>query len=298
MRDIYSHHKFMTFKQLREYYAMLRRRQKIWFSLPFFFAVAGILFTSISMGASLTAQLFDGPMTGILANNTIDMATWVCIMLCVPFLPVEHTERFVAAPVLMGAFTLIPFVLFGSVSVVAVIMVCYYTVAAVLMKPIAEQVLFMKQLPDFPFLERVELERMEYERTLLYSEKANQTLAKDKMPQKPHEEYDGSQAEELLSQLPERHLEDFHIKHGEFDTPEDEYTDKLSGSDGEAEREMPEFDDPDDGYEEAVHNFDAENERYRDLDEAEEGFKDAVHKYDGNEVKVDIAEPEKKWRSY
>ena len=278
MRDIYSHYKFMRFKELRKYYAMLRRRQKIWYSIPFIVGFGGVLLSSMVIGGSFTAQLINGPLTGIIANGTIDMITWILFMLCTIFLPIEHTERYLAAPVLMGAFSLIPFLLFGALPVLGIVMMCYFIVAAVMMKPIAEQVIFMKSLPDFPFLERVELERMEYERSLLYTEQANKTLAKDKMPQKPHEEYDGSQLNELLDTLPARHLEDFHVKHGEFDAPEEDYTDKLSGSDGSQPDPYADhfiFDEPDEVYSEAQHRADGEEERY-------ENIKDIEGKYYGD----------------
>ncbi len=257
----------MRFKELREYYAMLRRRQKLWYSVPYIVGAFGALFSIMGVTGLFTIQLFGSLLTGMIARATIDLVTWILIILAAVLLPIEHTERYMASPIIMLGITLASLVLFGTVSIPAFTATCYYIAAAVFMKPIAEQILFMKDLPDFPFLERVELERMEYERTLLYSEKANQTLAKDKMPKKPHEEYDGSQQKELLDTLPKRHLEDFHIKHGEFDEPEAEYTDDLANADPNAYREDVDFEEPDKGFNEIKRSYSEDDLEHHEIEE-------------------------------
>ena len=225
MRYIYTQYEYMNFRQLREYFKLLRTRQKMWYGLPMILSVIGLYLSIITPGG-VVGDLESGVFK-IISNYSMSILMWVVFVVVLPLLPINKLgRRFIPAGV-MAAFTLLAFLMGCGCAMVSGILMLYLALADIFMRSITGQVLFMRSLPDFPFPERVELERKREALAHTYSERSETTkkLTKDIR----RESYDGSQTEKLFREQEADRLKKKEYIPENFDELETGYTDKLAG---------------------------------------------------------------------
>lgn len=266
MRDIYNQYKFMNFKELREYYAKIRDRQKFWYQMSLIGAVAGVIVSILGF----MVDYAEGGTSPIVVTFW-DILGCILFGVCVPLLPIMHTDRKYSAPVLMGAYTFATILVEDTFSATCLVFTLWLMLAVVMMTPLTEQLNFMKALPDFPFPERVEAKRLEYEQSMRFSETSAET---QEIMNKHTESYDGSQVDQLLSTLPKRHYEARDLTHGEFDEIETEYTDKLVGEGEVKRRRRTGFVDPKAAYQDIDKVMDLNIDRRDRIEETDPRYKD------------------------
>ena len=249
--DIFTDFDKMSFAQLREHYKNLRTKQKLIYNIPIVFCTAGFLLACLSGWSYYPSAMDSRSLTfNIQAFGVFD---WILRAAMVLFLPYEKTERRFnyAGPIIMGCFMLVK-ILMSIVDPVDFLLAVYYYFAAVMLIPIHKEINFLKSLPDYPFPERVEIERKRERESLKYSE--NNIEIQRRMRLAEEKKKAGSMSE-LMDNLPKRHIEEHHITRGYFDETESDYTDTLAGRQKAAETKddyerltRPEFDETDPQY--------------------------------------------------
>ncbi len=271
--DIYDKYKRMTFAELRRYLKDQRTIQKVYYFLPAALSVLMIL-GYCSRGWAKYPSMMDemSQQRTIHADfSTFGMFDWIFCLVMVPLLPFEktHIKFDFASGILTTAYMIVKLLLFDSFDIMLMVTAIYFFLAAVHLRVICKRIVFLKGLPDYPFLAGVELERQREIEVMKYSENnhVNQKLIKQ-----AEKKVEGT-VEEKLEQLPKRHIESYRISRGDFDDTEAEYTDKLIGEDLRDGYEPPEFEDINEGYKE---DFRSENvltmERRERIDEIDGGF--------------------------
>ena len=282
MEDIYDRYKRMSFAELRKYLKDQRTLQKLFFLIPAVVSVIAII--NYCMGGWSTYP----SMIDEMSNNkeiharlgTFGIIDWIVCLGMIPLLPYEktHLKFDFASSIIYGTYNAVK-LLFDIVDPFCWGMVFYFLIAALLMRPICKRIVFLKSLPDYPFLPSVELERQRDIEMMKYSENSQ----KNRQLIKEAEKKVAGTLEEKMEQLPKRHIDKYRISRGDFDDTEGDYTDKLIGSDYKnGENIVPEFDDPSAEYTEDFITAEAKltmdrRERIDEIDGGFEGDYDAKH---------------------
>lgn len=266
MIDIYNQHQNMNYAELRKYYADIKKRQKLWYSIPLVMAFVGFFVSYFSMTGTLMAG---AGMTWAI-GSIWNIFGFIMLGICVPLLPINRTDHLFAAPALMGIFTILALIADESFSPFCLVNTLYLFLAVVMLRPLTEQINFMKGLPNYPFSVRDELRQKEYEDSMRFSETSEETKA---IMNQRAESYDGSQTEKLLSSLPKRHLEGPAFSEDVFDEIDTSYTDKLVGEAESKKRRQKSFDEPLDVFNDIVKETDLNADRRDRIDELDTAFK-------------------------
>lgn len=266
MIDIYNEHQNMNYAELRKYYATIKKKQKLWYSIPVAMSLVGFFIAYFSMSGSIMAgEGFAGAIGSIW-----NIFGYIMLGICVPLLPIMRTDRLFAAPALMGIFTLLALLADDSFSPFCILNTMYLLLAVIMMRPLTEQLIFMRGLPSYPFHERDELRQKEYENSMRFSETSEETKA---LMNQRAESYDGSQTEKLLSSLPKRHLEGPTFSEDVFDEIDTSYTDKLVGEAERKKRRTKSFDEPLGVFNDIIKDTDLNADRRDRIDELDPTFK-------------------------
>lgn len=282
MIDIYTKYQNMSFAELRSYYASVKRRQKFLYSLPIVSAFFGFFISYFVMSGRIMAEGMKAAPGGIWG-----MAGFVIFGICVPLLPIMHTKRKFGAPLVMMIYTLSTLLFSDDFSPLSLVMTLYLFLAVVLMCPLTEQLNFMRSLPDYPFPERVEAARIDYEHSMRFSETSEETKA---IMNQNAESYDGSQVEQLLSTLPKRHYDGPGFSQDGFDEIDLSYTDSLVGETEKKKKRRREFDEPLEVFSDIKTSTGINTDRRDRIDELDGKFKGdyiAAPRLEAEDVSVD-----------
>lgn len=256
MMNIFNDYKRMKNAELRDYHKRVQSRRNFWIACPIIVGTAGFLLCCLS-GWGTYAEVMMNASGGYHAStNVFGMFTWILFAVLTGFLPLESDERKFAPAILMGAYFVL-LLLFGRLSVAALLMVCYYVGAAIALKPIRSELEFLRSLPNYPFLDRTEMdEEVELKVQKYYENSPTMQREMKKSKAKAPRVYDSSMTEEALSTLPKKHIEEIHINRGYFDEPEQTYTDKLANDPGYIDRlsRKENFEEPEQGFNDKVIN--------------------------------------------
>lgn len=271
--DIYDKYKRMTFAELRKYLKDQRTIQKIYYFLPAVVSVLMILSYCMQGWATYPSMVNEmNQQKTIHADfTTFGLFDWIICLLMVPLLPFEktHLKFDFASGIIMSAYLFVKLLLVGSIDILTFVAAIYFFLAALHLRIICKRIVFLKSMPDYPFLPSVELERQRELEMQKYSENSqtNRKLIKE-----AEKKVEGT-LEEKMEQLPKRHYEAHLISRGDFDDTEEEYTDKLIGEDLRDGYVQPEFEDINEKYKEDFNTQDKLTiERRERIDEIDEGF--------------------------
>lgn len=265
MVDICTRYQNMSFAELRKYYASVKGKHKLLYSLPIVLAVFGMFISGFNMIGMMAAEGVKALPGGIWM-----ILSFAILGACVPLLPIMHTRRKYGAPFVMLGYTLTSFLVDADFSLLGLILTLYLLLTLILMCPLTEQLNFMRSLPDYPFHERVEAERKEYEHSMRFSESSEKTKA---IMNQNTENYDGSQIEQLLSTLPKRHYEGPGLSQDVFDEIDLGYTDDLVGETEKKKKRPREFDEPLEVFSDIKKSTDLNEDRRDCIDMLDNKFK-------------------------
>ena len=252
MEDIYDRYKRMTFAELRKYLKDQRTLQKMLYAIPAGLAVLGIMNYCMQGWSTYPAMINEMSQQKTISANltTFGIFDWIVVLLTVPMLPFEktHLKFDFASSILMAAYTLIKLLLFSSFDILSAGMIVYYFFAAYFLRNICKRIVFLKNLPDYPFTAAVELERQRDLEMMKYSEN---NYVNKKLIKEAEKKVEGT-LEEKMAQLPKRKIEEYKISRGDFDDTEEEYSDKLIGEDLKRDYEKPDFEEINEDYKEDI----------------------------------------------
>lgn len=273
MGDIYDRYKRMTFAELRKYLKDQRTIQKIYYFLPAVVSVLMILSYCMQGWSTYPSMVFEmNQQKTIHADfTTFGLFDWVVCLLMIPLLPFEktHLKFDFASSIILSAYMVVKLLLFESFDILIFVAAVYYLLAALHLRIVCKRIVFIKSLPDYPFLPSVELERQRELEMQKYSENS----LKNRQLIKEAEKKVAGTLEEKMEQLPKRHIEAYKISRGQFDDTEADYSDKLIGEDLKQKYEAPEFEDINEKYKEDFNTEDKLTiERRERIDEIDEGF--------------------------
>ena len=275
--DIYDKYKRMNFAELRKYLKDQRTLQKLYYFLPAALSLIMILGYCLQGWGSYPSMVDEmNQQKTIHADlSTFSVYDWVVTLLLIPFLPYEktHIKFDFASSLLMGAYVLVKFLLFGSFDPLTAVVVIYFFLVALHLRVICKRIVFIKSLPDYPFLPSVELER---QRELEMQKYSQNNQINQKLIKQAEKKVEGT-LEEKMEQLPKRHIEKYRISRGEFDDTEEDYSDKLIGEEFKNSENIPtEFEDINEKYQEDIKSSEDKltMDRREHIDEIEGAYED------------------------
>ena len=225
--NIYTDHKYMTNEMLRRYHRQLQFRRNVWITIPWALLLPALLIYGI-IGWSTYPEVMLYAKNGYHADPAVfGVISWILFAVLTVFLPIQDKNegRRFASAIFMGAYTLLR-LLFGYFSPISLLMIAYYVVAPILLEPVRKELIFIRSLPGFPFFEREEQDRLTEESVAEFYEKPSEKQTPEILSE-PTRDFASSEAEEAVSHLPQKHIEELYISRGLFDEPEQTYSDKL-----------------------------------------------------------------------
>lgn len=287
--NIYKDHNRMTNVELHDYHKRVQSRRNFWIAVPWVVGTGGFLMCCLA-GWSTYPQVMMSASSGYHASTEVfGIITWALFAILTAFLPLESGERRFAPAILMGAYDLI-LLLFGRIDIAGLLMAVYYVGAAFALEPIRKELQFLRSHPRYPFLDRFEQDDIVEQKVAEFYQDSPTMQREIKRANKPAPRvYDSSMTDEVLSNLPKRHIEEVHIKHGYFDEPEQTYTDDLANAGEPVDRLSRKeiFEEPEQLYSDKIINPHrsvdvlAQPENY--FDEIDEGFKGDITKAETDE---------------
>lgn len=218
--DVYSSPNIYSSSQLREHYRHIKRCRRMLASIP----VVLLLPSAIIYGLISWGEIFVLLEYHVNILSSLDFIDFIIFAFCGALYSVEKKNSPLYAFVLMLLYTLAKCITDKAFHIIPISMCVYLAATSIIQYFLTKEMLYMRTLPQYPFSDRNE------------AEKINDEVCKQirlKNPERTDREaYSGdeNQTEKLMDMLPKLSRKAYLLKKDEFDDPDSEYFDDVNMS--------------------------------------------------------------------